>query len=59
MGAGSKETASAMAFKLLQECQKNWRRLRGYGEIRNLLAGLEYKDGIMIPQKTHHEAVAS
>lgn len=58
-GAGSKETASAMAFKLLTECQKRWRRLRGHEEIKNLLKGLEYKDGIMIPGKNHHEAAAS
>lgn len=46
--AGSKETATVMAFKLLDECQERWRRLRGYEEIKNLLKGLEYKDGIMI-----------
>jgi putative transposase len=58
-GAGSKETATVMAFKLLDECQKKWRRLRGHEEIKNLLKGLEYKDGIMIPQQQHHEAAAS
>lgn len=58
-GAGSKQTAIVMAFKLLDECQKKWRKLRGYEEIKNLLNGLEYKDGIMIPQKQHHEAAAS
>mgnify|MGYP001430150450 CR=1 FL=1 len=58
-GAGSKETASAMAFKLLSECQKRWRRLRDHQEIKNLLKGLEYKDGIMVPGENHHEAAAS
>ncbi len=58
-GAGSKQTAIVMAFKLLDECQKKWRKLRGYEEIKNLLNGLEYKDGIMIPQKQHQEAAAS
>jgi transposase-like protein len=58
-GAGSKETATVMAFKLLDECQKKWRKLRGHEEIKNLLKGLEYKDGVMIPQKQHHEAAAS
>jgi len=58
-GAGSKQTAIVMAFKLLDECQKKWRKLRGYEEIKNLLNGLEYKDGIMIPQNQHHEAAAS
>ena len=58
-GAGSKETAAVMAFKLLSECQKRWRRLKGHEEIKNLLKGLEYKDGAMVPQKKHHETAAS
>lgn len=59
-GAGSKQTATTMAFKLLQECQKKWRRIRGeLIHIENILNGLEYKDGIVVPRSTHHEAVAS
>lgn len=59
-GAGSKQTATTMAFKLLQECQKKWRRIRGEGvHIENILNGLEYKDGIVVPRSTHHEAAAS
>jgi transposase-like protein len=58
-GAGNKDTATAMAFKLLQECQKKWRSIRGEKqELQNLLNGLEYKDGIVIPQQPHHEAAA-
>ncbi len=58
-GAGNKETAAAMAFKLLQECQKKWRRIRGEKqEIQNLLGGLAYRDGIVIPQLSHHEVAA-
>ena len=59
LGAGSKETAAVMAFKLLSECQKKWRRLRGHQEFTNLLKGLEYKDGVMVPREQHHEAAAS
>lgn len=59
-GAGSKETAAAMVFKLLQECQKKWRRIRGeIVHIENILNGLEYKDGIVIPRSAHHEVAAS
>lgn len=57
-GAGSKETAAVMAFKLLLECQKKWRRLRGHEEMKNLLKGLEYKDGIMIPLVQHQDVAA-
>jgi putative transposase len=59
-GAGNKTTATAMAFKLLQECQKKWRRICGERvDIENILNGLEYKDGIVIPRSAHHEAAAS
>ncbi len=58
-GAGSKETAAVMAFKLLSECQKKWRKLRGHQEFENLLKGLEYKDGVMITRDQHQEAAAS
>jgi putative transposase len=58
-GAGSTKTAAVMAFKLLVECQKKWRKVKRPEEIKNLLMGLEYKDGIMIPPpSTHQEAAA-
>lgn len=57
-GAGSKETASVMAFKLLQECQKTWRKIRGHQEIQNLLNGLEYRDGVVVANKKHRESAA-
>ena len=43
-GASSK----AMAFKLLFDVQKSWKRIRGYEEIGNLLAGALYKDGTRV-----------
>jgi putative transposase len=59
-GAGSRTTATAMAFKLLQECQKKWRRIRGEKEeIQNLMKGLEYRDGIVVAQPSHQEVAAS
>jgi transposase-like protein len=58
-GAGSKQTAETMAFKLLKECEKKWRSIRAPEEIKNLLAGLAYKDGVMLPRESHHEAAAS
>lgn len=57
-GAGSKATAEVMAFKLLKECEKTWRKINRPEEIKNLLAGLAYKDGAVIPDPSHHEAVA-
>lgn len=58
-GAGSTKTAALMAFKLLMECEKKWRRIKRPEEVKNLLQGIAYKDGIMVPQETHHEAAAS
>ncbi len=57
-GAGSKDTAEVMTFKLLKECEKRWRKINLPGEIKNILAGLAYKDGIVVPDPSHHEAVA-
>lgn len=57
-GAGSKHTAEVMTFKLLKECEKKWRKINAPEEIKNLLAGLAYKDGVVIRTDSHHEAVA-
>lgn len=53
---GSKATAVLMAFKLLQECQKTWRKIRGHEEIKTLLNGLEYNDGVVVANKKHRES---
>ena len=47
-GAGSRSMAATMAFKFLLECQKKWRSIRGSKEIKKLLSGVEYKDGVMV-----------
>ena len=57
-GAGSKDTAEVMTFKLLKECEKRWRKINLPVEIQNLLRGLAYKDGVVVPDPSHHEAVA-
>lgn len=58
-GSGSPTAASAMAYKLLKECEKKWRVIRGHIEITNLLKGVEYKDGVALKQKQlEHQGVA-
>lgn len=58
-GAGSKATAATMAFKLLSECQKRWRKINAPEEIKNIFAGVVYRDGVMVTTpSTHQEAVA-
>ena len=57
-GAGSPKAASTMAFKLMLEAEKRWRRIRGYEEIPLLMSGVAYKDGIVVTSESHREAVA-
>ena len=39
------EVSEVMVFKLMREAEKKWRRIRGYGEVKNILSGSLYKDG--------------
>jgi len=55
-GAGSTKAACAMAFKLMQEAEKRWNRIRGYEEIPRLISGVEYKDGVVIIKDSRQEA---
>jgi putative transposase len=44
--AGSKMAALAMAHKLLDAAQQRWRRFNGHELVADVLAGVEFKDGI-------------
>ena len=48
-----------MAFKLLQDAERTWNRVRGFEEVKNVLNGFAYKDGVMIHVAKHQEAAAS
>jgi len=37
-----------LAFKLMEEAEKTWRRIRGADKIDALLAGTSFKDGIPV-----------
>jgi transposase-like protein len=45
----SRATFLGLAFKLVQEAQKSWRRIRGIERIAELLEGMVFKDGIPAP----------
>ena len=45
----SRSTFLGLAFKLVQEAQKSWRRIRGYERIAELLAGTIFQDGVPTP----------
>lgn len=61
-GAGSKQAALAMAFKLLQSAQNGWHRINGYELLADIIAGTEFKDGIKItedqPEKQNEKVAA-
>jgi transposase-like protein len=58
-GAGSKTAAETMTFKLLEDAQKTWRKIRGHAEIKDLLNGVAYKDGVVVPTAHPQEASAA
>lgn len=57
-GAGSAKTATAMAFKLLEQAQKRWRRISAPEELSNVTKKLAYEDGILIQAQTNREGAA-
>jgi len=48
----SRSTFLGLAFKLVQEAGKSWRRIRGPERIADLLRGVVFKDGIPAPEVT-------
>ena len=57
-GSGSRKMAETMAFKLMKEAEKKWRKIRKPEEVKKLLAGELYKDGKIIESKHDQQAVA-
>ena len=47
-GAGSVDACLAMVLKLTQAAEKRWRRLLGYQHMPDVIAGLEFKDGVKV-----------
>jgi hypothetical protein len=47
-GAGSKDAALAMAYKLLDAAQTRWRNFNGAELVKELLDGATFKDGIKV-----------
>ncbi len=47
-GAGSKQAALAMAYKLLDPAQERWRRFNGHELVTDVLDGAKFKDGIRV-----------
>jgi transposase-like protein len=42
----SRSTFLSLVFKLIQQAEKTWRRIRGFERIAELMAGVVFKDGV-------------
>ncbi len=45
-GSGSRVACLAMVFKLAEAAEKKWRRLSGAELVRDVIDGVQFKDGI-------------
>jgi len=54
-GAGSKQAALAMAYKLLDAAQQRWRRVNGHELVADVLDDVKFKDGIRVSDDTNHK----
>lgn len=45
----SRATFLGLAFKLVQEAEKSWRRIRGVDRLTDLMNGMLFKDGVPVP----------
>jgi len=52
-GAGSKQAALAMAYKLLDAAQERWRRFNGHELVADVLDDVKFKDGIRVTDDNH------
>jgi len=54
-GAGSVTAAKTMAFKLLLEAEKKWKKLGGIEDLTNIKNNLAYKDGFVIYKNSENQ----
>jgi putative transposase len=43
---GSRKTTLSMAFKLMKTAEENWRKLRGFKLLADVIKGVKFTDGI-------------
>ena len=56
----TRSTFLGLAFKLVQEAEKSWRRIRGVERIAELLSGTVFKDGVPVtPDDMQQQQVAA
>jgi transposase-like protein len=55
-GALSPTTARLMVFKLVMAAAKTWRRLNGENQLPKVVAGVIFRDGTEVPERTSDRA---
>ncbi len=57
-GCASRATLIALVYKLGMAAQTSWQRLRGFGLLGELVAGVKFVDGVRARPRTHTEKLA-
>lgn len=55
-GAGNAKVAATMAFKLMVEAEKRWRKISAPEDLKRLLDGVAYRDGDVLTEQSRLEA---
>lgn len=50
-GAGSRKAGLAMAYKLLRTAQETWRAINAPEKVKDLLAGKQFENGMLVKEK--------
>jgi transposase-like protein len=50
-GCVSRDTMLALIFKLGQEAEKSWRRIRGFNHLAKVITGVRFRDGVEVKEK--------
>jgi len=56
-GCVTRQTMLAFIYKLGMAAEKNWRRLRGFEHLAQVIAGVQFKDGIEITSSVRRKRV--
>lgn len=55
---GTRSTTLSMAFKLMEVAQKNWRKLRGYKLLADVIQGVQFVNGEKIDRNGQNQQAA-
>ena len=53
---GSRETTLAMVFKLLENAQMRWKRIKGFRRLAEVITGVEFRDGVRVNDQPDRKA---